>query len=218
VGWWASSYDENYATTLLVHELGHVFGLWHEHQRIDRESLISVFQGPSNANNQIGESYVHFQCENLRGYEQAVAELPNHPDKSIEGLCSSASQTMMEPWSSMGFMPYSFSMRNMWEWAHHDANGNKDGLYHQWTKMASSDYDVSSVMHYTSASAAKDGVGSSVPLTVYNSPLVAWKNAGFGYQPPSQITEQNAKLLPNRWGWPSTGDINAIYELYPWVG
>jgi hypothetical protein len=158
---------------------------------------------------------VHFRCENIHGYEQALAELPNRPDRSIEGLCNSATHTFMEPWKSMGFMPYAWSTRTMWEWAHQDANGNKNGLYHQWTKMQSRDYDISSIMHYSSAQGIKANVG---PTTVYNAPLVAWKNGGPGYQPPDQVTEQNAELIPIRWGLPSPGDIEAVYELYPWGG
>jgi hypothetical protein len=50
-------YPAEYWHTTVAHELGHLFGFWHEHQREDRGS------------------YVRFDCSKLRGYSTAKGKV-----------------------------------------------------------------------------------------------------------------------------------------------
>lgn len=51
--------------------LGHVFGLWHEHQRYDRDY------------------YLHFECKNLAGYEETKRAVEQRGEHTMEQVCKS---------------------------------------------------------------------------------------------------------------------------------
>jgi hypothetical protein len=55
-----------------AHEMGHVFGLEHEHQRWNRDQ------------------HVYFNCEGLAGYDRVKGEIDNHPewDCTIDQACN----------------------------------------------------------------------------------------------------------------------------------
>lgn len=52
--------------------VGHVFGLWHEHQRPDRDN------------------YLHFECKNLQGYDETKKGFEEKGSYTIEEVCTSA--------------------------------------------------------------------------------------------------------------------------------
>ncbi|KAF2746964.1 hypothetical protein M011DRAFT_72460 [Sporormia fimetaria CBS 119925] len=64
------------ALPVVAHEIGHLFGLTHEHQRPDRDH------------------YVKFMCHNLVGYEAVKREVENNPKRNgdtIEKICEDCS-------------------------------------------------------------------------------------------------------------------------------
>jgi hypothetical protein len=153
----------------------------------------------------LGDRYVKFQCQNLRGYDAAFAELPKHPDLSIEELCSSPVKTWERPRSDIGFLPNEFSIDPQWEPHHKDQNGLPDGSRHPYTPSKRRAYDKNSIMHYTSLQGAKDVVSLE---TVHNVPLIAWRQRGKNFQPPDQVTDQNAFVMHSNYArGPSNGNL-----------
>ncbi|KAF2647673.1 hypothetical protein K491DRAFT_723237 [Lophiostoma macrostomum CBS 122681] len=57
----------------VAHEFGHVLGMYHEHQRDDRDH------------------YVRYQCEKLEGYDQAKKDVEAKGQHTIEEVCASVS-------------------------------------------------------------------------------------------------------------------------------
>jgi hypothetical protein len=174
--------DSIYMTT---HEIGHVFGLLHEHQRDDRKFASSADESHVCETTNImslGDLYVKVQCENLYGYDDVVAELPKHPGLSLEELCNSPVRSFEDPWHSFGFHATEYSVHPRWEPAHRDKNGVPDGARHPWATSMSKSYDKNSIMHYWSFVDVKPGVnwGSA---TVHNVPLIAWRRHGKDYTP-----------------------------------
>jgi hypothetical protein len=105
-------------------------------------------------------------------------------------------------------------MRPFWDEFHIDANGRPDGFEHMWSVLHSKPYDVNSIMHYASTTGA---AMTGDELTVYNAPLVKWKDGREGYQAPSQVSGLNAELIMfDAAQGPSDGDAEVIRKLYPW--
>ncbi|KAF1849685.1 uncharacterized protein K460DRAFT_349848 [Cucurbitaria berberidis CBS 394.84] len=184
-------------TWVAIHEMGHVLGLTHEHQRKDRDK------------------YVHFECANLLGYAEAKTLAERSGQISITKLCTSALYGRFEPWKSLAFRAYDYATEEFWEMSHKDENGKDDGYQHHYTVTASEDYDVGSIMHYPSISGWKGGEWS-----IKAAPLVKWKNGGKDFTPPSEVTEENAELIfadMKNLG-PSSKDIEVLKKLYPWEG
>lgn len=71
----ADTLDSRYIVMQLAHELGHVWGLWHEHQRETRDN------------------FVHFECSNLDSYSELKERLQTHPidpSHTIDRVCKDA--------------------------------------------------------------------------------------------------------------------------------
>ncbi|KAH7094348.1 hypothetical protein FB567DRAFT_585730 [Paraphoma chrysanthemicola] len=196
VGWMDTGYDETLAIHSVAHELGHVFGLVHEHQRSDRDQ------------------YVHFRCEHLAGYQEASRIVSQHPGLTMEILCASIMLSNQEPWRSLSFMPYDWSIEPYFDRWPKDANGLLDGHLHRWTVLHSRPYDLDSIMHYHSAEGSNLVHGEA---TVQNAPVVKWKGGKEGFKPPKAVTDLNAEIIrPNTLKESSGGDVEAIRMLYPW--
>ncbi|KAJ4323925.1 hypothetical protein N0V94_001569 [Neodidymelliopsis sp. IMI 364377] len=80
-----------YNAYVAAHELGHVFGFIHEHQRPDRDH------------------YVRFGCKNLANYDRAVMLAKSHPTLTIEQLCVSPIYSRLSPWNELPFVPFDYS-------------------------------------------------------------------------------------------------------------
>ncbi|KAL8918639.1 MAG: hypothetical protein Q9172_005332 [Xanthocarpia lactea] len=67
------------ATANMAHEIGHALGLYHEHQRSDRDA------------------HVLFNCKNLKGY------LPDK-DNDVDGFCTNLGNARLNNWPSVDFI------------------------------------------------------------------------------------------------------------------
>jgi hypothetical protein len=89
-----------------AHEIGHVFGLLHEHQRPDRDF------------------FIHFDCRNVQGYQQALAQA-QADGYTNEQLCEQPGVALRYGWLGSEFIKF---------------------------KPLSADiitpYDINSIMHY----------------------------------------------------------------------
>lgn len=72
-------------TMAMAHELGHVFGLYHEHQRPDAAETVS------------------FNCENLKDYAEA---LKKHGEPAMKILCTNGQSARNEDFSASEFIPF----------------------------------------------------------------------------------------------------------------
>ncbi|KAH4107762.1 hypothetical protein HBI80_129040 [Parastagonospora nodorum] len=85
IGWeYTPHYERFKVVPTIAHEMGHIFGLAHEHQRADRDL------------------YVKYQCENLYGYQIAKSQLPSQPGVTMDMLCNDGTTCREDPWSTIG--------------------------------------------------------------------------------------------------------------------
>ncbi|KAK5119485.1 hypothetical protein LTR85_007585 [Meristemomyces frigidus] len=111
------------ATATLMHELGHVIGLLHEHQRPDRDQ------------------YLQFNCHNLEGYKEAKEQLMEDvynifPKgmtymERVNALCTTYD-------AAKAYLPQALDF----------ARDDKMGVYQE--QVYSRSYDYDSIMHYPS--------------------------------------------------------------------
>ncbi|KAF1951299.1 hypothetical protein CC80DRAFT_575439 [Byssothecium circinans] len=108
-------------TVIMAHEIGHVFGLQHEHQRSDRDH------------------YVKFVCKNLPGYAETLDQVNHDGRWNMSEVCES-------PYlgSLFNFAATQYSTIPYWDRNH--PNGHK----YPWYTHSDRHYDVDSIMHYAS--------------------------------------------------------------------
>jgi hypothetical protein len=76
-------------------------------------------------------------------------------------------------------------------------------------------YDLESIMHYDTGTGADRAAYSS---NHFHGPLLAWKNGGPNFVPPTQVSSyEDLKVIPFNTK-PSVLDGEAIRRLYPWTG
>jgi hypothetical protein len=120
----------------VAHELGHVFGMVHEHQRLDRDQ------------------HVHYDCSKLAGYAAAKQDLAklDDPDKpSMDDVCNSN-------WLGGHLLGF-------WAPADYSTDmGDTAGVKNP--QDSSTEYDTKSIMTYPSwaHAATPDGDVTQVPL------------------------------------------------------
>jgi hypothetical protein len=109
---------------LLTRRTGYVFGLWHEHQRYDRDQ------------------YIRFNCEALKGYEGAKMRVQSQGRHSMDEVCTH------------GVIAASYGFYAVESYTKHDTldpGATKIGLnYPRYQNYPENDYDYMSIMQYSS--------------------------------------------------------------------
>ncbi|KAF3033986.1 hypothetical protein E8E12_005229 [Didymella heteroderae] len=108
------------STSVIAHEIGHVMGMVHEHNRNDRDE------------------YVRFNCHNVRGFYDALgramsARVP--PAEARKHLCEDRDFATQYGFNSPGFLKNEPLSGNSGKWGALDEPGG---------------YDIDSIMHYSS--------------------------------------------------------------------
>jgi hypothetical protein len=182
-------------TTKLVtvaHQIGHVLGLVHEHQRTDRKDPPPPLQ-PTLQLIFPGDQWVNFDCSELAGYAQAKAQYDQrpawYPVRDFNQICNSN-------WMDRAWFGWTYPPEYSWDMG--------PNIQHR-----SWDYDHNSVMTFPSyAQNPNSGVGEV--------PLVQWKQGGINRPPFNTApTNDNAYLIEQVWDI-SDSDFEAIKALYPW--
>jgi hypothetical protein len=133
-------------------------------------------------------------------YDKAIEELKkNNHGTNINELCKSPVESLKYPWRGISFDPFDYSTEPVWEINHHDRDGSLNGWKHKWDVIKGANYDIDSIMHYTSLADLNFDTSPGTTLTVNNAVIVQWKEGKPDYNPPSQVTKDNAVLIPNNW-------------------
>jgi hypothetical protein len=174
-------------TITFAHELGHIFGLHHEHQRTDRGQ------------------YVHFACENIKGYDAAKALVESRAQHTMEQICKSA--TLSKLYNNFGATAFTTERKLC-------KSISNPGLPVPVDRTLSATYDMHSIMQYDSW--GYSAVVHGVRVGMDKLPMVKWKHPyGANQQVPDRATADNADYI-ERNKVPTLLDISAVKELYPW--
>lgn len=158
---------------------------------------------------------MNFACSKLQGYSRATSL---QSEFSIHELCTSSVISQLPIFKNLGFAPAEYSKEPFWDVFHKNRDEEHDGSRHVYTVNKGGEYDYSSIMHYSSEAWSSNGASDNPEeSTVHNVPLVRWKAGGRGYEPPGEVTERNAELIPFN-TMPSEGDVEGVKALYPWLG
>ncbi|KAI4670566.1 uncharacterized protein J4E79_000849 [Alternaria viburni] len=131
-------YPPDYWITTVAHELGHLFGFWHEHQREDRND------------------YVHFDCSKLRGYAAAKAKVDAAKEHTMEQVCADYRLALQ----------YDFPAVQDYDTIDHIAPLREGGIELPLYINSDLEFDDESIMLYTSAEFANDGANTDDVLQV----------------------------------------------------
>ncbi|KAH7086474.1 hypothetical protein FB567DRAFT_603521 [Paraphoma chrysanthemicola] len=136
-----NKYPYDYWITTVAHELGHVFGFWHEQQRWDRNY------------------YVHFDCTKLKGYAGAKAKVDKEGKYKMDEICNNYFLATL-----YGFgIIRDFDTIDHTEW--------NDGVDYPLIITSDLEFDDESIMLYSSAEFIEDGHDSTdvmqVPLAFW---------------------------------------------------
>ncbi|KAF2825155.1 hypothetical protein CC86DRAFT_39547 [Ophiobolus disseminans] len=168
----------------LAHELGHICGLWHEHQRPDRDH------------------YVRFNCEALKGYDQAKKISDREGHHTMDEICASGALAAT----------YGFDMVAQYDTIEHiDPASDVQGQIWYWKQnYPYHDYDDNSIMCYSSN--AHYWRKNDELLRVS---LALWRDRLPDFVPPKEFTKDDLDNV-YRVDKPSPKGVEGIKKLYPW--
>jgi hypothetical protein len=153
-----------------------------------------------------GDLHVFFNCKAVNAYDHAASlAAPHDPPQSMDEVCKS---TLLG--RQFGFPTYDWTTENPKSDHFDTTDPNQEYRTSSYSTSRSQNYDLRSVMHYTSWHDGKD-----TGHTMDEMPLVAWKQKYTKIEDvPHQATEENAErnFLNSM---PSPMDIQAIKQLYP---
>ncbi|RAL14758.1 uncharacterized protein BO97DRAFT_412062 [Aspergillus homomorphus CBS 101889] len=131
----------------IAHEIGHVFGLVHEHQD---PALWRDFDG--------GEWVFKFNCENLEDFDRVTRGMTREQIYGPEGVCVNYRAALNVGFMAADFLPYPL--------------GDVTGPRGKWPSMDQVDWD--SIMIYGSTAGAKEGTNvlTKIDGTVFLGNLV----------------------------------------------
>lgn len=86
---------------MLIYSKGHVFGLWHEHQREDRDN------------------WLHFECKNVQDYERTKREVEARGEDTMEDVCNSALLSYKYNFMAAAWSNRDYHDHDGWQWLLH---------------------------------------------------------------------------------------------------
>lgn len=156
-----------------------------EHQRDDRES------------------YVHFDCTRLQGYDEAKAKVETDGSFDMHQVCNNHYLANR----------YDFTAINDFDTTDHSVD-DKDGTSHSLFINTSFDFDDEPTMLYSSSEwMNKNGDSHDVKQV----PLAFWKDRGMGVKHPNPPKDGEMEFIEPNWEV-SSGDYEGVCALYPWKG
>lgn len=181
----------------LVHEVGHIMGMAHEHQRKDRTLLILPNSMSSLTFHSEGDGSVAYRCHNVQDFYTKFEEFKqNNPDAKWSDLCDNLVNALLMRFAGKDFVR---------QFSAGDARA-REGRTIIWEVADYGEpYDQQSIMHYHSDTfVAEDLYCMRGPSLTNGCTLV---NNLPGH-------EKEYISRPYR---PSAGDIKWIRKTYPWM-